>query len=273
MNGQLAMQACIAEVLSPKAGNVHPQADFDDVTWLDFVTSAIVISPILDRACDLGLGETILQCVTATREAVGSNTNLGIILLLAPMCCAPGPEDVGKVLASLDDEDATKVYQAIRVASPGGLGHANIADVNDPTTKIGLIEAMGLSADRDAVARQYINSFADVFDHVMKDIVSHGEPLDEAIVKAHLQQMAREPDSLIMRKCGQDVAEESQQRAKAVLAGEQTFDELDQWLREDGHARNPGTSADLITAGLFAAMAAGQVTFPMAWADNLPLCL
>jgi triphosphoribosyl-dephospho-CoA synthase len=266
------MQACIAEVLSPKVGNVHPQADFDDVTWLDFVTSAIVISPILDRAGELGVGETILQCVIATRDAVGHNTNLGIILLMAPMCCVDRADQVSDVLAELTDEDTSKVYEAIRLASPGGLGHAKAADVSQSPGKIGLIEAMGLAADRDAIARQYVNDFADVFDHVMADIVAYDGPLDEAIVRAHLQQMAREPDSLILRKCGPEVAVESQRRARAVLAGEQTAAELDQWLRTDGHQRNPGTSADLIAAGLFAAMLAGEATFPITWASTLPWC-
>jgi len=57
-----------------------------------------------------------------------------------------------------------------------------------------------------------------------------------------------------------------------TLLNTATAAELDQWLRTDGHQRNPGTSADLIAAGLFAAMLAGEATFPITWASTLPWC-
>ncbi len=268
MKGRWALQACVAEVLSPKAGNVHPHADFGDVTWLDFVTSAIVTSPILERAAELGVGETVLQCVQATRRAVGTNTNLGIVLLLAPLCA---DDDVVLALSSLTSTDAQKVYETIRIAQPGGLGRVDAADIYESNANVDLIEAMRLAQDRDAIARQYVNNFADVLEKVVPDLIADG-PLDETIVQAHLKQMAREPDSLIRRKCGDDVAIESQRRAQAVLNNELPFDAFDAWLREDDHRRNPGASADLITAGLYAVFAGGNVTVPAPWLVDLPVC-
>ena len=82
--GQLAQWACVAEVTAPKPGNVHLGASFADASWRDFVVSAIVIRPILDGANQLGVGATVFKSVKATRAAVGTNTNLGIVLLLAP---------------------------------------------------------------------------------------------------------------------------------------------------------------------------------------------
>lgn len=270
MSGQLAMQACVAEVLSPKAGNVHPQADFGDVTWLQFVTSAIVTAPILDCAGELGVGQTVLQCVSETRDAVGTNTNLGIVLLLAPLCAAEHPQRVGEVLSALTIDDTRCVYEAIRMAQPGGMGKVNEADVDDPSPRAPLVEVMRLAADRDAIARQYVNAFADVFDHIVPELTGYDGGLDDAIVAAHLKQMAREPDSLIRRKCGGDIALESQRRARAVLEAREAFDTLDDWLRADGHRRNPGTSADLVTAGVYTALALGRVSFPTAWSAQLP---
>ena len=74
---------------APKPGNVHRGADFEDVTYVDFVQSAVVVGPILERAAELGVGRTVLEAVRATREAVGTNTNLGTLLLLAPLAAVP----------------------------------------------------------------------------------------------------------------------------------------------------------------------------------------
>src|SRR4051812_31187803 len=81
-----ATLACIYEATARKPGNVHPGASFDDTTcYAAFVQSAIVIGPLMEHAWSAGVGDTVVVCVQATREAVGTNTNLGTILLLAPL--------------------------------------------------------------------------------------------------------------------------------------------------------------------------------------------
>ena len=296
--GQMAQLACVLEVMAPKAGNVHPGAAFDDTTWLDFVTSAMAIRPILDKAGELGVGATVLACVKATREAVGRNTNLGIVLLFSPLCAADPrrptlprdalERDVQGVLKNLTPSDAADVYEAIRIAAPGGLGSVQRQDVRTRPT-VTLVEAMRLAAHRDTIARQYVNGFHDVL-HVgacafaLPTVV----PLDRAIVTAHLKRMADEPDSLIQRKCGPAEAVEAHHRAKAVLnAGwpdtpdsQALFDDLDNWLREGGrrrnrrNRRNPGTSADLVAAALLTALRCGWVRPPFQWSQPLssPSC-
>lgn len=289
--GPCALRACMAEVLAPKAGNVHPRAEFDDSTWSDFVVSAMVTAPILDRAAELGVGTTVLECVRATREAVGHNTNLGIVLLLSPLCAASPACEGGispvelhdrldSVLMATTQADAEAVYEAIRLANPGGLGSATEQDVaNIPT--VSLIDAMRLAANRDTIAALYVSGFAGVFDHVVRDLTSaqQGEDpsLDAAIVFAHLRQMSRTPDSLIARKCGVEVARETQRRASDVLGNgwpttsqsQQSFNQLDDWLRADGRRRNPGTSADLVAAGLFVAFRSGLIRLPARWDSPL----
>jgi len=276
--GHLARLACVAEVMAPKAGNVSPGRDFADATWVDFVRSASVCAPILDSAPALGVGRTILDCVQATRRAVATNTNLGIVMLLAPLAALRPRErwrqGVSRVLDGLGPEDARLVYEAICLARPAGLGRVGREDVHDPPT-LPLVEAMALAAGQDAVARQYANSFADVA-RLGDRFTAVAGPLDKVIVCVHLEQMAYEPDSLIRRKCGIEVAAEAQRRAASLLAAgwpdaaesADGFAALDQWLRDDEHKRNPGTSADLVTAALYTALRDGHLREPFDWGES-----
>ena len=149
---------------------------------------------------------------------MSTNTNLGILLLLAPLTKAAAGADLRaglpRVLDDLDVEDARLVYEAIRLANPGGLGRAPEQDVRDEPTQT-LREVMALAADRDGIARQYANGFRDVFDDgapaVLEGIAQTGS-MEGAIVYAHLHLMARHPDTLIARKRGPAEAAESARR-------------------------------------------------------------
>ena len=275
--GELAMMACLLEARAPKAGNVSPGKGFKGTTLRHFIEAASAIAGPLDRAAERPLGDTILEAVTESRKVTEQNVNLGIILLLGPLASAPQgaePRDgVRGVLDNLDDEDCRKVYEAIRIASPGGLGSVETADVNDPPPG-DLIAAMELAAERDLVARQYVNGFEQVFcDGLdwLRESCEAGLELDSAIVRLHLQFMASYPDSLIARKCGPETARKAAAGAARVLEGgwpeagtEALFTELDSWLREDGNRRNPGTSADLVAGCLFLALRAGIIALPPA---------
>lgn len=284
--GQLAGLACLWEASASKPGNVHRAADFEDLTFIDFAVSAVAIGPAFNMA-EKGarLGEIVITAVRATRDAVATNTNLGSLLLMAPLAMATAEangsngmnsvprEDVGRVLRSLEASDARLVYEAIRLAMPGGLGQVNEADVRgEPPDD--LLHAMRLAADRDLVARQYVNDFAQVFDVVLPalaDGLDRAWPLGQTIVRAQLRLMSEFPDSLIGRKCGSATAQQSATMAAAVLAAGQPCDEsyeraladFDFWLRADGHRRNPGTTADLLAAGLFAALRCGIIKLPV----------
>ncbi len=132
-----------------------------------FLDSAQVSSgPLTDT--ELPVGQRILEAVRATRETVGVNTNLGILLLSAPLIAAAEMdgdlrENLGKVLRSMTMDDARAVFDAIVLASPGGLGSADAHDVRDAPA-VPLLEAMREASQRDMIARQYVTGFADVFD-------------------------------------------------------------------------------------------------------------
>jgi triphosphoribosyl-dephospho-CoA synthase len=170
------------------------------------------------------------------------------------------------VLDGLTIGDARDAYRAIRLAAPGGLGASDEQDVAAEPT-VSLREAMSLAADRDLVARQYATAFADVFEVGVPALHAHlgrRDDLEEAVIGAFLDLLALRPDSLIARKRGPAVAAEASRRAdEARRAGSldpcgPALIDLDSWLRGDGHARNPGATADLVAATLFVALAGGR---------------
>ncbi|MGE3818808.1 MAG: triphosphoribosyl-dephospho-CoA synthase [Isosphaeraceae bacterium] len=275
--GSLAQIACVLEATARKPGNVHRFRDFEGLTYLEFLLSAQAISAPLDAAPALGLGPTILQAVTATRRVVRSNTNLGLILALTPLCLLDledSPrEALPRILEATTVDDARAVYQAIRLANPGGLGATAEQDVaTEPT--LTLVEVMRLASDRDSIARQYGDGYADVLDVGLPELaiaIREGRPTETAVILTHLRLMSERPDTLIARKRGYEEATESARRAQAVLregwpdgaSGRARLAELDAWLRGVGHARNPGTTADLVAAALFLALRDGTIQLPV----------
>ncbi|MDZ4819107.1 MAG: triphosphoribosyl-dephospho-CoA synthase [Planctomycetota bacterium] len=275
---QCASLAAIFEATAPKPGNVHRGADFVDLTYPDLVLSAIAIEPAMQNAVDRSLGQTVLDAVTATRQLISTNSNLGIILLIAPLSAVPRQsplrEGVKEILRGLTATDCQLVYRAICAAKPGGVGKVAEGDIAGPAPD-DLVAAMKLAADRDLVARQYATNFADLFDMVLPALLECAGrwSLSDAIVRTFLQVMHRFPDSLIGRKCGAKIAQQAADHAGSVLKSGQPEEEnyqegladLDFWLRSDGHRRNPGTTADMIAAALFAALRDGQIRGPFDW--------
>jgi triphosphoribosyl-dephospho-CoA synthase len=275
--GECAQLACMLEATARKPGNVHRAANFEDCSYLDFLLSAQAIAAPMDRARERGVGVAVLESVRATRRLTRSNTNLGMILLLAPLAVAferePLREELTAVLEGLTLDDARHVYEAVRLAEPGGLGTASEQDVAEEPT-VTLAEAMRLGAARDVVARQYINGYTEVFEHILPRLCEgllNGWPLETAIIWTFLKFLAANPDTLIVRKRGADVANHVSSLAERVLQigwpdtaeGRRSLRDLDRWLRGEGHARNPGATADLVAAGLFVALADGTISLPI----------
>jgi triphosphoribosyl-dephospho-CoA synthase len=272
--GQLA---CTLEVLARKPGNVHRFRDFEDLTLTDFLASAAASAPVLDSAAELGVGATVLKAVGRTRQLTSTNTNLGILLLLAPLAAVPASftlqAGIEGVLRILTIADSRAAYQAIRLAQPGGLGRADEQDLGQEPS-LALRQIMELAADRDLIARQYVNGFQEVLQlgvPALAEGLSRGWPIEEAIILCQLRLLAAHPDSLIARKRGPEEARAASQRAADLLAlgwpegdrSQQALAEFDTWLRAVGHQRNPGTTADLVTASLFAALREGTMKLPL----------
>jgi triphosphoribosyl-dephospho-CoA synthase len=278
-----AQLACLLEASAPKPGNVSPGRPFDDMRYEDFLASAAAIGGPLAGAGKRPLGATIRLAVVATAGWTPSNTNLGIVLLLAPLVRAavlePGTtspaslrESVRRVLDATTVDDAREVYAAIRRAAPGGLGRADAQDVADEPT-VTLIEAMRLAAGRDSIAREYTTAFGITFETATPSLerARHdGLSWNDAVVETFLHVLAAAPDTHIVRRAGESLAVEVTREAQAALElggvrsveGRAALDSFDLALRsgEPGNLANPGTSADLTAAAIFVVLICGGWT-------------
>jgi triphosphoribosyl-dephospho-CoA synthase len=268
-----AQLACLLEVSAPKPGNVSPERHFHDTRYEDFLASAVAIGPALARAGERPLGATVRAAVEATARWTRSNTNLGIVLLLAPIARAAARSggDLRTRLAAVLEEttvaDAAEAYAAIRRARPGGLGAASAEDVATAPT-VTLREAMALAAERDAVAREYTTGFRLTFEvgaPALADARRRGLSWSDATVECFLAFLAAVPDTHVARKLGRAEAERLSARAREVVAagataraeGRAELAAFDAELRDARNLRNPGTTADLTCAALFVVILEG----------------
>ncbi len=271
-----AQLACILEATAWKPGNVSRMHDFADCRFEDFLVSAVAIGPAFREAARSPVGKTILEAVRATRRLVGTNTNLGLAIVLAPLAKAAGtghPDGlraaVMEVLEGLSVEDARMAYEAIRVASPAGLGKVQRCDVYDGDVDVTLRAAMELARDRDALAGEYVTGFELAFEVGYATLLIHweaGRKLSDSILQTFLTILARRPDSLIARKNGPAASERVSGLAQGVLKHGGVFSEegleklknLDLELRDERHRLNPGTTADLVAAAIFVFLVEGR---------------
>jgi triphosphoribosyl-dephospho-CoA synthase len=283
-----AQLACLLEVSAPKPGNVAPGRHFADARYEDFLASAVAIGEPIAGAGSRPVGATVRLAIEATARWTRSNTNLGIVLLLAPLARAASGlvpvscpffdflerlrRDLGHVLHTTTIDDARDVYAAIRRASPGGLGRVGAQDVaGEPS--VALLDAMRLAADRDGIAREYTTRFEATFQTGVPALHrALGDPLcwNDAVVETFLSLLAAAPDTHIARRHGPAVAADVSAGAGAALAaggvrstqGRLAIDRLDRALRDADRPVNPGTTADLTTAAIFVVLLGGAWRSP-----------
>ena len=266
MNVQNAyLKACLAELEALKPGNVHIFADGHGMQVQHFIDSAEVSAPVLCDDAQYGdrtLGQRILAALEVTYAKVACNTNLGIILLAAPIVQAtlqyphlPLLQGLKQVLIETTVEDAALVYVGIRLVNPAGMGERDEHDVSQ-NPQVTLLEAMQLASEHDMVARQYAEGYTQLFSQtipVYKTYCARWERPAWALTAVYLYWLSLVPDSHIARKYGNAVAHQVQQtaseHAKEFMALENpksymsTLLQWDQSLKQD--SLNPGTSADL----------------------------
>ncbi|KNZ33052.1 MAG: triphosphoribosyl-dephospho-CoA synthase [Methylibium sp. NZG] len=303
------LRACALDVLVRKPGNVSVHSAGHGMDAALFLASAeAAAGPLFEGGARVG--PRIEGAVRASWAAAGCNTNLGILLLCAPIALAlersPEAADAATlraaivdVLADLDRADAAAAFRAIAQANPGGLGHATQHDVRDEPA-IDLRTAMALAAERDSLAAQYRDGYPLVFDTVLPALgpafdadaeaagargpelgtagtfgpdtgrplalgaaPNHAPPADTvaSVQRAYLALLATVPDSHIARKRGAEPARDLMQQARAwqerALSGveldaDPAFRAWDAALKAAG--LNPGTTADLLVAGMMLAL-------------------
>lgn len=265
------LRACTLDVAVRKPGNVSHASPGHGMQAAQFIASAHAAAAHLFQP-GARVGRRIEAAVSASWEAAGCNTNLGIVLLCAPLAAAAESRHGGslrqalqRTLQVLDIDDAAAAFRAITQANPGGLGDAPQQDVHAPPS-IGLRDAMALAADRDRIARQYRDGFAELFDIGLAalppafPLMADADPRDAApaVQAVYLAWLATHPDSHIVRKHGEAVAHSVmsaaqgwQARAAAhggPLDADPAYIAWDEGLK--ARRINPGTSADLTVATL-----------------------
>ena len=261
--------ACVLEVSAAKPGNITPVHAFRDATYVDMIRSALALGTVFARhaAMRRTVGELIADGVAATQRVASANTNLGIVLLFAPMVRAaatrgddePLRPAIERTLARLDVADAAAAFAAISRANPGGLGEVPEHDVRAPAD-VSLREAMAAAAHRDSIASEYASGYAIVFDTglpLLRNALGGGLSTLEAIVSLHVGLLASHPDSLIARKAGEAEARAVTRAAREVCDGTRSLEDFDHSLRREDRRLNPGTTADLVAATLLAGLLTG----------------
>ena len=261
------LAACQTELRALKPGNVHIHAAGHGMTVDQFLASAEATAPIIAHP-GLTVGERIHGAVVATRAAVGCNTNLGIVLMAAPLAHAAlssgaGPlrDRLRRVLSELTVADAELAFRAIALAAPAGLGRVEGHDVQDPAT-VTLLAAMREAQERDRIARQYATDYADIFETGvprLRQFMNEGATCEEATEFLYIDFLATVPDSHVIRKYGVEPAERLRRRVselreksgagRAFKLTRTRLGELDVELKYNGI--NPGTTADIVVGCLF----------------------
>jgi len=265
--GWCAAVASILEATARKPGNVSPNRSFSDLSYDDLCNAALAMVPALDRGKKNSLGRMIKNAVIYSRSKTLSNANLGIILAIYPLAAAstsPGkplrPTDADTEIEQCNAQDALDIYDAIKLSTPGSLGKRDSYDIHSPAPE-SIRDAMqhaAVTEPTDSIAALWASGYQSLWDSIVSDLQyneSHGASWEQSIIFTALSQLARTPDSLIIRRHGRQKAIQVSSEAAVVLelphddraAAIEAFD----WRLRHPCRINPGTTADLVAAALY----------------------
>jgi len=269
---QNAVLALLLEVTgTPKPGNVDRHRDYPDLRFEHFVAGAVGAWPGLSLlAGEAPLGEGFERAVEGMADQRGGNTQFGALLALAPLVRAGNhgelsPSGARDVVEAANVEDAVSFYRAFEHVDvavgdpPEGLDELDVrrgADAAPVLHERGLTlaDVMALSADVDGVAAEWVAGFERTFEAAAWLLADEGAVPDRTS-RVFLRLLADEADTFVVKTVGREAAEEATRRARAVLDGEESGEELAGELVERGI--NPGTTADLTAGALFVALERG----------------
>ena len=258
--------ACRKDIELIKPGNVNIKSPHSDTKAEDYLESSLLSSKELFKT-DYSLGERILNSIKITRSKVKTNTNLGIILLCAPIIHAciyfnnlTLREGIKKTLSTSTVKDTQDLCMAINISAPGGLGTREIYDTASKPT-VSILEIMNHSASYDRISYQYSHDYSDIFDFIIPRLVflnKKHNSLDISLSLMFMEILAKIPDSHISRKFDDKIAKKTSNNASdllKILDREYSPDylvdrlnNLDYEYKKKGI--NPGTTADLLVASL-----------------------
>ncbi len=265
---QAYQSACMDELTALKPGNVHIFADGHGLTVSDFILSAEVSAQAITQT-GVTVGERIFNATQVTQRALATNTNLGIILLCAPLIHTAlnrnhqldFRQNLIDVLNSLTIEDAKLAAEAISMAKPAGLGLKDQHDVRSPIT-VTLLELMQVAQHEDRISWQYAHHFSDIFDLGLPYYRAAFAKFNNkawAITALYLAFLKNRLDTHIIRKYGIELAEVVMREAQELALDYASTDNpklmQQRLLAWDASLKargiNPGTGADFTVATVF----------------------
>ncbi len=265
--GWCAALASILEATARKPGNVSPDKSFSDLSYDDLCNAALAMVPALDREKKAPLGEMIKEAVICSRSKTLSNANLGIILAISPLAAAStSPEhplratDADTEIEQCNAQDTLDIYDAINLSTAGSLGKRDSYDIQSPAPESihHAMEHAAVTEPTDSIAALWSSGYQPLWDSLVSDLQyheAHGVSWEQSIIFTALSQLARAPDSLIIRRHGRQKAVQISSEAALVLElplnnrapAIEAFD----WRLRHPCRINPGTTADLVAAALY----------------------
>lgn len=213
------------------------------------------------------LGGMIKDAVICSRSKTLSNANLGIILAISPLAAAstsPGyplrATDADSEIERCNAKDSLNIYDAINLSTAGSLGKRDSYDIHGPAPE-SIHHAMrhaAVTEPTDSIAALWASGYQPLWDSLVSDLQyyeAHGVSWEQSIIFTALSQLARTPDSLIIRRHGRQKAVQIASEAALVL--ELPLDnrapaiEAFDWRLRHPCRINPGTTADLVAAALY----------------------
>ncbi len=276
-----AQLAMLLEVsATPKPGNIDRDHDYTDTRFEHFLASSVGIYPVLEKAArsDSGVG-LLIRCsvIESNRWQDGGNTHFGAFILLIPLVMAAGrctdkvclKEQVRQVVRETTVDDSVELYRAfseakVHVKPVDELGLDNASSINKIKKRgLTLFELMEIAKSYDMIANEWINDFERSFEcatSIKNKVVEYG--INDAVVLTFMELLSRNNDTFIQTKFDTKKAEEVSMRAKKILQRgdinviRNDIRSFDEELLKEGV--NPGSSADIIIAGLFISLFEGM---------------
>ena len=243
--------ACQLDVQALKPGNVTFNSSGYGMTGQDFINSSKVCAPLMVQP-GLKLGEKIYLATKESIKAVGCNTNLGIILLCAPVLHVVQKlaeeefnrlvnpleylrEELIKAINSIDSNQSKLIYDAIVYANPGGLGEDREMDVRFTNVKV--IDAMRQAKNKDFIAKQYFSGFFEILkqpvlqENFRRQWINKEKPINQCSRQSlasliYFYWLTNNRDSHIQRKFGLRVAEFVKKKAIKVFQDQINFENV-----------------------------------------------
>ncbi len=276
-----AQLAMLLEVsATPKPGNIDRDHNYTDTRFEHFLASAVGVYPVFEKAASSksGVGSLIYEAVIeSSKWQKGGNTHFGAFILLIPLVMAAGrceniqrlKAQAQKVVRETTEEDAIELYRAfseakVRVKPVDDLSLGEPASIDKIRERgLTLFKLMEISSGYDMIAEEWTNGFKKSFECAtsINDKVKKYS-INDAVVLTFMELLSVNKDTFIQTKFDSKKAEEVSMRAKEILQKgdiEEIRDDIrsfDEILLKDGI--NPGSTADIILAGLFVSLFEGM---------------